>query len=387
MRLVDRRREWLELGRVRPLPLAIVSTIGFDAARRLPCRCRCSQAAAECQRPGPPPGLHCWRMRVLASWPCSASSVVAALIAATRHYARPGSRLRPDAPSAEGVGGCAYAREAARGDPGGRRARCGVARVSRGEDPAGSLAGDVDRGEPCARRAPGGRSSAAGRGVGTPAREQVRHPAGGRGPRLVLAPLNNPGVGSALLFTVGLLGYAACPAIVAHAALAYPDGRLTRPARARRARVAYAGSVLLGSLPALVFDPARAGLLECPRQPPRGHERARVSWRPSARRPRARPRLGARARAAGAWRGRALLLRRPAAARAGAAAGRRLPRARRRRLRPRRSRGFLSNDGVDQRPVARAGGRARALALGRRVGVAARAAGAHRGRAARDRAR
>jgi signal transduction histidine kinase len=76
---------------------------------------------------------------------------------------------------------------------------------------------------------------------------------------------NNPAVGSAVLFTFALVFYAACPALVAHAALAYPDGRVTgRIARAGLA-LAYAGAALaLGLLPALVFDPAAQGCLECP---------------------------------------------------------------------------------------------------------------------------
>jgi signal transduction histidine kinase len=81
-----------------------------------------------------------------------------------------------------------------------------------------------------------------------------------------LVEFNNPGVGSPVLFTVGLLGYAACPALVAHAALAYPGGRL--PGRSERAGllIAYTSTMLLlGLLPALVFDPAAQGCSQCPR--------------------------------------------------------------------------------------------------------------------------
>ena len=100
----------------------------------------------------------------------------------------------------------------------------------------------------------------------------ARRPASRFGPLLAaaggawfVAELNNPGAGSSLLFTVGLLGYAACPAIVAHAALAYPDGRL--PGRLARAALAlaYAGTLLaLGLLPALTFDPGAQGCVDCP---------------------------------------------------------------------------------------------------------------------------
>ena len=80
-----------------------------------------------------------------------------------------------------------------------------------------------------------------------------------------VAELNNPGAGSSLLFTLGLLGYAACPAVVAQAALAYPGGRV--PGRLARAglALAYAGTLLaLGLLPALTFDPGAQGCVDCP---------------------------------------------------------------------------------------------------------------------------
>ena len=37
---------------------------------------------------------------------------------------------------------------------------------------------------------------------------------------------NNPGAGSAVVFTAGLALYAATPPLIAHAMLAYPDGRV-----------------------------------------------------------------------------------------------------------------------------------------------------------------
>ncbi len=88
----------------------------------------------------------------------------------------------------------------------------------------------------------------------------------GAGFAWLVVELENPGVGSPVLFTIGLIAYAACPALVAHAALAYPDGRVSgRLARAGLV-LAYASTLLgLGLLAALAFDPARQGCLECPR--------------------------------------------------------------------------------------------------------------------------
>ena len=76
---------------------------------------------------------------------------------------------------------------------------------------------------------------------------------------------NNPGVGSSLVFTVGLVFYAAAPPLIAHALLAYPRLRLGLAERAAVA-AAYAGSLLaLGLLSALVYDPAAQGCSQCPR--------------------------------------------------------------------------------------------------------------------------
>jgi signal transduction histidine kinase len=76
---------------------------------------------------------------------------------------------------------------------------------------------------------------------------------------------NDPGVGSPVVFTIGLALYAAAPPLVAHALLAYPAASLGHRERAVLA-VAYGGSLLaLGLLPALVFDPAGQGCSQCPR--------------------------------------------------------------------------------------------------------------------------
>jgi signal transduction histidine kinase len=81
-----------------------------------------------------------------------------------------------------------------------------------------------------------------------------------------LVEWNNPAAGSALVFTIGLVLYAAAPPLVAHAMLAYPDGRVGWwPGRLGLA-LGYAGSVLvLGLLAAAVFDPAAQGCAQCPR--------------------------------------------------------------------------------------------------------------------------
>ena len=75
----------------------------------------------------------------------------------------------------------------------------------------------------------------------------------------------NPGVGSAAAFSVGLVTYAACPAVVAHAALAYPGGHVAGALERAGLALAYASTLgALGLLPALVFDPVAQGCTECP---------------------------------------------------------------------------------------------------------------------------
>jgi signal transduction histidine kinase len=99
-----------------------------------------------------------------------------------------------------------------------------------------------------------------------------RRPASRVGPLVVAAGFawfllewNNPGIGSALAFTLGLCLYASCPPIVAHAVLAYPTGRLGSALARIGAAFAYVAFVLvLGVLPALLFDPAAGGCSECP---------------------------------------------------------------------------------------------------------------------------
>jgi len=100
----------------------------------------------------------------------------------------------------------------------------------------------------------------------------ARRPGSRFGPLVVAAGLawflaewNNPGAGVALAFTAGLVLQAACPSLVGHAALAYPDGRLRSRLERVAVAVAYGGAVLaLGILPALFFDPDGQGCGQCP---------------------------------------------------------------------------------------------------------------------------
>ena len=80
-----------------------------------------------------------------------------------------------------------------------------------------------------------------------------------------LAGWDNPGVGVPMAFTAGLVLHAACPALVGHAALVYPGGRLRSRLEWVAVAIAYSGAVLaLGILPALLFDPAGMGCGQCP---------------------------------------------------------------------------------------------------------------------------
>jgi signal transduction histidine kinase len=76
---------------------------------------------------------------------------------------------------------------------------------------------------------------------------------------------NNPGLGSPAAFTFGLVVSALAAPLVAHAALAYPAGRLDSRRDLGVVLVAYAGAgLVLGLLPALFFDPGRQGCGLCP---------------------------------------------------------------------------------------------------------------------------
>jgi signal transduction histidine kinase len=80
-----------------------------------------------------------------------------------------------------------------------------------------------------------------------------------------LAEWDNPGAGSAVVFTIGLVLYAACPPLAGWAMLAYPGGRLASWEERFAVALALTGGVLvLGLLPALVYDPASLGCVQCP---------------------------------------------------------------------------------------------------------------------------
>jgi signal transduction histidine kinase len=75
---------------------------------------------------------------------------------------------------------------------------------------------------------------------------------------------NSPGVGSALLFTTGLVFYLVCPVLVSHGVLRYPDRHLPA-AEAIVLGAGYLSTALLGGVAsALAFDPTRHGCSECP---------------------------------------------------------------------------------------------------------------------------
>jgi signal transduction histidine kinase len=100
-----------------------------------------------------------------------------------------------------------------------------------------------------------------------------RHRGNRCGPLFVAAGLawflpewTSPGAGSAVGFTVGLVGVAACAPFVGYAALAYPTGRLKSYLERAMVSVAYAGALLLlGFLPTSVFDPQSTLCFQCSR--------------------------------------------------------------------------------------------------------------------------
>jgi signal transduction histidine kinase len=80
-----------------------------------------------------------------------------------------------------------------------------------------------------------------------------------------LSEWDNPGTGSAVVFTVGLVVFAACPPLAAWAMLAYPGGRLGFWQERVAVAISLAGSlIVLGFLPALFYDPATFGCAQCP---------------------------------------------------------------------------------------------------------------------------
>jgi signal transduction histidine kinase len=76
---------------------------------------------------------------------------------------------------------------------------------------------------------------------------------------------NNPGIGYALGFAIGLTLYAAAPPLIAHAALVYPGSRLSSRLDGLVLAAAYVGAVgVLGLAPALFFDPKATVCTQCP---------------------------------------------------------------------------------------------------------------------------
>jgi signal transduction histidine kinase len=76
---------------------------------------------------------------------------------------------------------------------------------------------------------------------------------------------NNPATGVGAVFTLGLVGHAVAPAVVANAVFAYPYGRLASRLERLTVGVAYVDTLLvLGLLPALFFAPATHDCHLCP---------------------------------------------------------------------------------------------------------------------------
>jgi signal transduction histidine kinase len=102
--------------------------------------------------------------------------------------------------------------------------------------------------------------------------ESLRKPASREGLLLVAAGIgwfctdwNNPGLGSPAAFTFGLVVSALAAPLMAHAALAYPAGRLGSRLDVCVLVFAYSGAgLVLGLFPALFFDPGRQGCGLCP---------------------------------------------------------------------------------------------------------------------------
>ena len=75
----------------------------------------------------------------------------------------------------------------------------------------------------------------------------------------------NPASAGSALFSVGLVFHVAYPALIAHAVLGFPTGRLGAPiARVVVAAAYLTNIVVLGVLPTLFFEPGSAGCPGCP---------------------------------------------------------------------------------------------------------------------------
>jgi signal transduction histidine kinase len=79
-----------------------------------------------------------------------------------------------------------------------------------------------------------------------------------------VAEWNSPGVGSVVLFTLGLVFSAVCPVLVSHAVLRYPNRRQGVIESVALGAVYLSAVGLAGVAPALFFDPVSSGCNECP---------------------------------------------------------------------------------------------------------------------------
>lgn len=85
------------------------------------------------------------------------------------------------------------------------------------------------------------------------------------GMTLFLAGWSNPGSGSAIAFTIGLVLGSLTPAAVAHLLLSYPNARLGTVVRRAIASGGYAIGLLgIGLVPTVLFVPAAGGCAMCP---------------------------------------------------------------------------------------------------------------------------
>jgi hypothetical protein len=80
----------------------------------------------------------------------------------------------------------------------------------------------------------------------------------------------NPGIGSPIAFSIGLVLYAICAPLVAHAVLAYPGGRLSSRVDRGVLVVAYAGSLIVLCLACARVRPGGSGVFAVPSQPAAG---------------------------------------------------------------------------------------------------------------------
>jgi signal transduction histidine kinase len=75
----------------------------------------------------------------------------------------------------------------------------------------------------------------------------------------------NPASAGSLIFSVGLIFHVAYPALIAHAAIAFPDAQLRAPIIQTVVAAAYLTNiVVLGLLPTLLFEPGSARCPGCP---------------------------------------------------------------------------------------------------------------------------